>query len=152
MPDLDVSPMIAALRACPTDFDMKSGRLHHIPSGHRVVFDPFGGSARIEARCDCATLHISRKQSRELQLAYLDWKETYWRTVQINREFAAHFDRRARWRALAGHVLASLRHGMSMLWQQNDRSRWLASSRTTDQNSAYAVDGSPPIAPQAAKS
>jgi hypothetical protein len=152
MPDLDVSPMIAALRDSPPDFDMRSGRLRHIPSGHKVVFDPFGGSARIEAHCDCATLHVSRKQSRELQLAYLDWKERYWRTVQINREFASHFDRGRRWRALADRVFASLRHAMSALWQRGDRSRRLASARTTDQRSAYAVDGSPSVAPQVAGS
>ncbi len=88
---LDVSPMISALRESPSDFDMSRGRLRHMPSGHRVVFDPFGGSARIDADCDCATLRISREQSQELLTAFRQWKQDYWRTVEINRDFAEHF-------------------------------------------------------------
>ncbi|MGH6818818.1 MAG: hypothetical protein ACREC1_08615 [Methylovirgula sp.] len=88
---LDVSPMIGALCESPYDFDMSGGRLRHMPSGHRVVFDPFGGNARIDAFCACATLQISRPQSAELLMAFRQWKQDYWRVVEINREFAGHF-------------------------------------------------------------
>lgn len=88
---LDVNPMIVALRDRPSDFDISGGRLRHMPSGHKVVFEPFGGGARIDAFCSCATLRISPKQSRELLVALQEWKETYWRVVEINRDFAGHF-------------------------------------------------------------
>ncbi len=88
---LDVSPMIGALRECPSDFDMSRGQLRHMPSGHKVVFDAFGGSARIDAQCECATLRISREQSVELLAAFRAWKQDYWRVVEINRDFADHF-------------------------------------------------------------
>lgn len=88
---LDVTPMIGALRESPSDFDMSEGRLRHTASGHRVVFDPFGGSARIDAFCICATLQISPTQSQELFTAFRQWKQEYWRPVEINREFAGHF-------------------------------------------------------------
>jgi hypothetical protein len=88
---LDVSPMIGALRESPSDFDLSDGRLRHMPSGHRLVFDPFGGNARIDAFCACTTLQISRPQSQELQMAFRQWKQDYWRAVEINREFAGHF-------------------------------------------------------------
>jgi hypothetical protein len=88
---LDVTPMIGALRQSPSDFDMSEGRLRHMPSGHRVVFDPFGGNARIDAFCICATLQISRPQSQELLMAFRQWKQEYWRPIEINREFAGHF-------------------------------------------------------------
>ncbi|MGB2729877.1 MAG: hypothetical protein WBC24_03835 [Methylovirgula sp.] len=88
---LDVGPMIGALREAPGDFDMSAGRLRHMPSGHKVVFDPFGGNARIDAFCACATLQISRPQSAELLVAFRQWRQDYWRAVEINREFAGHF-------------------------------------------------------------
>jgi hypothetical protein len=88
---LDVSPMIQALGDSPSDFDMSRGQLRHMPSGHKVVFDAFGGSARIDAQCECATLRISREQSVELLAAFRTWKQDYWRAVEINREFADHF-------------------------------------------------------------
>jgi hypothetical protein len=91
MATLDVSPMIGALRECPSDFDMSRGQLRHMPSGHRVVFDAFGGSARIDAQCECATLRISLEQSRELLVAFREWQQDYWRAVEINRDFADHF-------------------------------------------------------------
>lgn len=118
---LDVSPMIVALRTSPAEFDISRGLLRHRPSGHRVVFDPLGGSARIEARCDCALLRISYKQSCELTEAYHDWEETYWRVVRINRDFASHFDRRFRPR-LATHLERILQAGLAALG-------WLVSAR-----------------------
>jgi hypothetical protein len=88
---LDVSPMIGALSDSPSYFDMSRGQLRHMPSGHKVVFDAFGGSARIDAQCECATLRISREQSVELLAAFRAWKQDYWRLVEINRDFADHF-------------------------------------------------------------
>jgi hypothetical protein len=109
---LDVSPMIVALRTSPTEFDIRRGLLRHKPSGHRVMFDPLGGSARIEAECDCALLRISYQQSRELTEAYHDWEETYWRVVRINRDFASHFDRRF-WPRLATHLERIVQAGLA---------------------------------------
>jgi hypothetical protein len=88
---LDVSPMIGALHSSPSDFDMSRGQLRHMPSGHKVVFDAFGGAARIDAQCECATLRISLQQSKQLLAAFREWKQDYWRTVEINREFSEHF-------------------------------------------------------------
>lgn len=88
---LDVSPMIGALRECPSDFDMSKGQLRHMPSGHRIEFDAFVGSARIHADCACATLRVSSEQSRQLLAAFRQWKRDYWRVVEINRDFAGHF-------------------------------------------------------------
>jgi hypothetical protein len=88
---LDVSPMIGALRYSPSDFDISRGQLRHMPSGHKVVFDAFGGDARIDAQCECATLRVSLEQSRELLAAFRHWKQDYWRVVEINRDFAGHF-------------------------------------------------------------
>jgi len=111
---LDVSPMIVALRTSPAEFDISRGLLRHKPSGHRVVFDSLGESARIEARCDCAFLRVSHQQSRELKDAYLDWEESYWRVVRINRDFASHFDRRF-WPRLATHLERILQSGLAAL-------------------------------------
>lgn len=88
---LDVSPMIAALRDTPSDFDMSGSQLRHMPSGHKVVFDAFGGAARIDAQCACTTLRISLEQTRDLFAAFRQWKQDYWRGVEINRDFADHF-------------------------------------------------------------
>jgi hypothetical protein len=101
---LDVSPMIVALRTSPTEFDLRRGLLRHKPSGHRVLFDPLGGSARIEANCDCALLRVSYQQSSELTEAYHHWEETYWRVV--------HFDRRF-WPRLATHLERILQAGLT---------------------------------------
>jgi hypothetical protein len=109
---LDVSPMIVALRTSPAEFDIRRGLLRHKPSGHRVMFDPLGGSARIEAECDCALLRISYQQSRELTEAYHNWEETYWRGVRINRDFASHFDRRF-WPRLATHLERIVQAGLA---------------------------------------
>ena len=36
---LDVSPMIAALRVSPDQFEVRGGRLRHMPSRHDFDFD-----------------------------------------------------------------------------------------------------------------
>ena len=90
---LDVSPMTAALRTTPDEFEMDHGWLHHIPSRHKVVFGP-EGRVRLMAECDCALLTVKPEQERGLVTAFEDWRLNYWRAIEINREFAAHFRRR----------------------------------------------------------
>ncbi|MGK9169544.1 hypothetical protein KXR53_24725 [Inquilinus limosus] len=132
---LDVSPMIVALRASPAEFDISRGLLRHKPSGHRVVFDPLGGSARIEARCDCALLRVSHQQSRELTDAFHDWEESYWRVVRINREFASHFDRRF-WPRLATHLERIFQSGLAALERLVPARRSRSGESTADRGPA----------------
>ena len=132
---LDVSPMIVALRTSPAEFDLRRGLLHHKPSGHRVLFDPLGGSARIEARCDCALLRISYQQSRELTEAYHRWEETYWRVVRINHDFASHFDRRF-WPRLATHLERILQAGLAAFERLIPARRPRSAESTTDRDTA----------------
>src|SRR5579863_8549056 len=89
---LDVSPMIVALRTDPSDFEMKRGWLHHFPSRHAFKFDS-EGSVRVHAACNCAMLSVRPEQTRELRDTFQQWHSSYWRPVEINREFASHFRR-----------------------------------------------------------
>ena len=93
---LDISPMIASLRARPCDFEMQRGWLHHFPSHHRFKVDR-EGSVRVEARCGCSMLAVRREQGRELWDAFQQWHTAYWQPVEINRAFAAHFRAPAIW-------------------------------------------------------
>jgi hypothetical protein len=100
---LDISPTIAALRARPEEFDLVRGWLRHTPSNHRFKVDP-RGDVQLEAGCDCVMLSVSQPQGRELYAVMQDWRAGYWRSVEINRQFAAHFRPpgllRRLWRAL----------------------------------------------------
>ncbi|MFO1058262.1 MAG: hypothetical protein U1E53_15000 [Dongiaceae bacterium] len=100
---LDISPTIAALRARPDEFDLVRGWLRHTPSNHRFKVDP-RGDVQLEAGCDCVMLSVSRQQGRELHATFQEWRQGYWRAVEINRQFAAHFRPpgllRRLWRAL----------------------------------------------------
>jgi hypothetical protein len=87
---LDISPTIAALRARPDEFDLVRGWLRHTPSNHRFRVDP-RGDVQLEAGCDCTMLSVSRQQGRELYEVFQEWRNGYWRAVEINRQFAAHF-------------------------------------------------------------
>jgi hypothetical protein len=87
---LDVGPIIGALRTRPADFEMDQGWLLHFPSRHRFQVDE-DGTVRIDARCDCALLHVKHEQGRELWNAFQTWHAAYWRPTEINREFAWHF-------------------------------------------------------------
>jgi hypothetical protein len=87
---LELSPMIAALRDRPTDFEVDRGWLTHFPSRHSFKFDRVGDVA-MRARCDCAHLSVRVEDGQELWTAYREWHATYWRPIEINREFAAHF-------------------------------------------------------------
>jgi hypothetical protein len=62
MTQIDVNPMIVALRTNPNDFEMKRGWLHHFPSHHAFKFDA-KGNVRIHAACDCAMLSVRTEQS-----------------------------------------------------------------------------------------
>ncbi len=105
---LDVSPMITALRRSPSDFEMQRGWLHHFPSRHAFKFDR-EGNVRLHAHCDCAMLSVRQEQSRELWQAYQDWHVSYWRPVEINREFASHFREPNALRRLLRRITAGMR-------------------------------------------
>jgi hypothetical protein len=88
--NLDVAPMISALQFQPSDFEYAHGWLRHVPSRHRFQFDGMG-RVTIDAHCGCAALPVKSEQARELYSAFKIWRQAYWRPVEINREFAAHF-------------------------------------------------------------
>lgn len=87
---LDVSPMIAALRDTPDEFELANGWLNHIRSQHGFKFSPNNG-VDIRAACDCTLLAVRPEQQRDMAIAYKEWESNYWRPLQINREFASHF-------------------------------------------------------------
>jgi hypothetical protein len=89
---LELSPMIVALRDRPADFEVDRGWLTHFPSRHRFKFDR-EGNLILRAHCECARLSARPEQAQELWAAFLDWRASYWRSIEINREFAAHFRR-----------------------------------------------------------
>ena len=88
---LDVSPMITALRTSPDTFEFARGHLHHIPSQHRFRFDS-SGNVRLDAECSCAMLRVRDEQKAPLFEAFNEWRASYWRPLEINRQFAEHFD------------------------------------------------------------
>jgi hypothetical protein len=88
---LDVSPMITALRTSPDSFEFTHGSLHHIPSRHTFQFDR-AGQVRLDAQCSCSSLTVSRDQEAKLFEAFGEWRASYWRPLEINRQFAAHFN------------------------------------------------------------
>jgi hypothetical protein len=97
--------MIAALRERPDEFEMRRGWLAHKPSRHYVRFGS-DGTVSFEALCDCTTLAIRPEEARELHAAFRTWQQDYWHPLQVNRQFASHFQRR-RLRRLLGTVAAS---------------------------------------------
>lgn len=94
---LDVNPLMASLRTRPEDFDFKGEWLRHIPSRHSFKFGP-SGRVQIRAECNCAFLAIHPQQERQLQSSFEQWHTNYWRPLEINREFASHFNGRSRLR------------------------------------------------------
>jgi hypothetical protein len=94
---LDVSPMIAALRETPDEFELAGGWLNHIPSQHSFRFGP-NDEVEISAVCNCALLAVRPEQKHELAVCSREWESNYWRPLQINREFASHFSGRPGWR------------------------------------------------------
>jgi hypothetical protein len=96
---LELSPMIAALRERPADFEMDHGWLTHFPSRHSFKFDR-EGNVKLHARCDCARLLIHAEEGQQLWSEYQIWREAYWRPIEINREFASHFRKPNVWNRL----------------------------------------------------
>jgi hypothetical protein len=96
---LDVSPMISSLRSSPETFEFSRGSLHHIPSRHRFQFDG-KGQVRVDAHCNCACLMVSKEQETNLYQAFNEWRASYWRPLEINRQFAAHFAPPPAWRRI----------------------------------------------------
>jgi hypothetical protein len=92
---LDISPMIVSLRTTPDEFEVHRGSLRHNPSGHDFQFDQ-KGNVRIAANCDCSMLAVRQEQGQQLWQAFNEWQVSYWRPLQINKEFASHFRPRSR--------------------------------------------------------
>lgn len=115
---LNASPLISALRTDPEVFEFSNGYLRHIPSRHRFRFDSASG-ARVHAECACSFLEIAQEQQSALCEAFQEWRVNYWRPLQINREFAGHFQARSWLRqrlikmtaSLLRVMLADHRHG-----------------------------------------
>jgi len=108
---LDVNPMISALRSSPAQFEFTRGSLYHIPSGHRFQFDR-AGHVRLDAQCSCSSLTVSEEQQATLFQAYGEWRSGYWRPIEINREFAAHFAPPSGWRRLLIELTARLHRAL----------------------------------------
>ena len=105
---LDLTPMLQAMRARPSEFEMSGPFLRHIRSQHLLEVDR-RGNVHVHARCDCAMLQVSREQGEEMKAVLSVWKIVYWephlaqieaekRAAKINREFAAHFRPPSAWR------------------------------------------------------
>ncbi len=86
---LELSPAIAALRARPEEFS--DDTLHHLGSRHRFRFLS-EDSVEIHADCGCSILKASQEQTKVFHAAYREWHASYWRPLEINREFASHFE------------------------------------------------------------
>jgi hypothetical protein len=88
---LELSPAIAALRARPEEFEFSNDTLHHLGSRHRFRFLS-EDSVEIHADCGCAILKASQEQTKVFHAAYREWHASYWQPLEINREFASHFE------------------------------------------------------------
>jgi hypothetical protein len=88
---LELSPAITALRSRPEEFELRDDALHHLGSRHSFRFLS-DGELRIEALCGCSQLRALPQQSRALHEAFQQWRASYWQPLQINREFAGHFE------------------------------------------------------------
>jgi hypothetical protein len=101
---LDLAPAIAAIRSRPEEFEFSNDALHHLGSRHRFHF--LGDDdVRIDAACDCSLLRARPEQAKAFHAAYNDWQASYWRPLQINREFASHFEPLPPWRRVAIRLL-----------------------------------------------
>jgi hypothetical protein len=104
---LDLAPAITALRSRPEEFEFSNETLHHLRSRHRFRFVG-EDDVRIDAVCDCALLRAKPEQAKTFHAAYRQWHASYWRPIEINREFAAHFETPPLWRRLAIGLLQYL--------------------------------------------
>jgi hypothetical protein len=103
---LELSPAIAALRARPEDFEFSNDTPHHLQSGHRFHFLS-EDNVEIHANCDCALLKASQEQAKAFHAAYREWHASYWQPLEINRQFASHFEP-SLWRRAAIWLLRRL--------------------------------------------
>ena len=104
---LELAPAITALRSRPEEFEFSNKTLHHLASRHRFRF--LGDDeVEIYAACDCSTLRASPEQARAFHTAYREWHSSYWRPLEINREFASHFALPVWWRRAAIWLLRRL--------------------------------------------
>ena len=110
---LDISPMVVALRTTPQAFEFTNGSLHHLPSRHRFQFDR-SGHVRVDAPCSCSMLRVSKEQQETLVEAFGEWRASYWRPIEINRQFAAHFNPPSKWRQLLIDLTARLHRALVM--------------------------------------
>jgi len=94
---LDVNPVIAALRTTPNAFEFVGGALHHIPSRHHFYFEG-NGRVRLIAECSCSSLTVADEQQACLTEAFSQWRVNYWRPLEINKQFAEHFNPPSSWR------------------------------------------------------
>src|SRR6266567_3014440 len=103
---LELAPLITAIRSRPEEFEFSNDTLHHVRSRHlfRFVSDD---NMEIHAACDCSFLRASKEQTRVFHAAYREWHASYWRPLEINREFASHFEP-ALWRRVAIWLLRCL--------------------------------------------
>lgn len=104
---LELAPAITALRSRPDEFEFSHDTLHHLPSRHRFRFEG-EDDVRIEALCDCSLLRAKPEQAKVFREAYREWHASYWRPLQINREFASHFEAPPLWRRAAIWLLQRL--------------------------------------------
>jgi hypothetical protein len=88
---LDLAPAITAIRSRPEEFEFSFDMLHHRPSRHHFRFIT-EDEVRIDAACDCSLLRATPEQTRTFHAAFREWRASYWRGVEINREFASHFE------------------------------------------------------------
>jgi hypothetical protein len=88
---LDLAPAITAIRSRPEEFEFSFDMLHHRPSRHHFRFIT-EDEVRIDAACDCSLLRATPEQTRKFHAAFCEWRASYWRGVEINREFASHFE------------------------------------------------------------
>jgi hypothetical protein len=106
---LDISPMISALRTTPVEFELVDGWLNHARSSHSFRFAA-NGEVELRAACNCTLLAIRPEQGRELAQCFSEWESSYWRPLQINREFASHFSRKPGLRRMLIVLTGRLHH------------------------------------------
>jgi hypothetical protein len=104
---LELAPLITAIRSRPEEFEFSNDTLHHMKSRHRFHFLS-EDDMEIHADCDCSFLRASREQTKAFHAAYRQWHASYWRPLEINREFALHFAPPPPWRRLAIWLLRRL--------------------------------------------
>ena len=107
---LELAPLITAIRSRPEEFEFSNDTLHHVRSRHRFRFLS-DDDMEIDAACDCSLLRASKEQTRVFHAAYREWHASYWRPLEINREFASHFAPPSVWRRLAIGLLRRLLSG-----------------------------------------